>query len=222
MKQRICLLKFEPITVMAFVCMICVLYVSPSVAQEVRITESVSIFRFSKGGNAVEIQRNQNTENRLTSDFAKTSRACPPFCIQPANVAPNVETVAELEVLNFLQSEVSNSTGLIVDARLPEWFLGGSIPGAINLPFTSLDSTNTYLPDILTALGAKNTDDGWDFSNAFSLLIYGNGPWSDQSRRATLSLLSVGYPGEKLHHYRGGIQGWAQLGLTIAPTTPAN
>jgi len=35
------------------------------------------------GNSKVTVQRIQDTNNRLTDDYAKTSRPCPPFCIQP-------------------------------------------------------------------------------------------------------------------------------------------
>ena len=35
------------------------------------------------------------------------------------------------------------------------------------------------------------------------------------SNRAIANLLSVGYPGEKIYYYRGGMQGWLTLGLTV-------
>ena len=34
-------------------------------------------------GKRVRIQRNQDTDHRLTNSFTKTSRPCPPFCIHP-------------------------------------------------------------------------------------------------------------------------------------------
>ena len=86
----------------------------------------------------------------------------------------------------------------------------------MNIPFTLLSADdNPYLEDILAALGATKTDGDWDFSEAKSLALYCNGPWCDQSPRAIQGLLKAGYPAEKLFYYRGGMQNWQLLGLTV-------
>jgi rhodanese-related sulfurtransferase len=54
----------------------------------------------------------------------------------------------------------------------------------------------------------------WDFSNAKDLVLWCNGMWCGQSPNNILSLLSFGYPAEKLKWYRGGMQNWANLGFT--------
>jgi len=51
----------------------------------------------------VIIQRNQDNSNTIVSDYALTSRPCPPFCIQPMDLAPSVETIGELELLALLE-----------------------------------------------------------------------------------------------------------------------
>jgi rhodanese-related sulfurtransferase len=87
-----------------------------------------------------------------------------------------------------------NNTGLLIDARLPDWFNKGAIPGAVNVPFATLSAENPYQADILRALGAAPTDDGFDFSNALTLMIYGNGPWDAQGTHAVQALIAAGYP----------------------------
>jgi hypothetical protein len=49
-----------------------------------------------------EISRNQDPANKLEGDWALTSRACPPFCIQPMLPAEGVRTIGELELLDLL------------------------------------------------------------------------------------------------------------------------
>ena len=39
-------------------------------------------------GKLVTIQRVQDNGNNVDASFAKTSRPCPPFCIQPISLAP--------------------------------------------------------------------------------------------------------------------------------------
>jgi len=53
-------------------------------------------------GKDFRIMRNQDTEAVINPQFAKTSRTCPPFCIQPISLAPGVETLGEIEVLDYL------------------------------------------------------------------------------------------------------------------------
>ena len=184
-------------------------------AQEVRITPDMAQVTLQLRGRTVTIVRNQDTGHRLTNAYAKTSRPCPPFCIHPMKAAPGVETVGELELIEFLSSHVAEGRGLLVDARLPAFFRKGTIPGAVNLPFSTVEDTNPYRDEILMALGAKRTGPGWDFSQALDLLAFCNGPWCDQSPRMLRNLLGAGYPAHKLRYYRGGMQDWLLLGLSV-------
>ena len=189
--------------------------VLPASARDVNITQDMEVAEVNINGNQVVIERIQDKNNRLDNDFAKTSRKCPPFCIHPMKAAENVETVGELELINFLREDVAAGRGLLVDARIPAWYEKGAIPGAVNIPFTLLSADdNPYLEDILTALGAVNRGGIWYFAKAKNLMLYCNGPWCDQSPRAIKGLLKAGYPAEKLFYYRGGMQNWQLLGLT--------
>ena len=113
-------------------------------------------------------------------------------------------------------TKVNNDKGLLIDARLPEWYRKGTIPGAINIPFTVLmgGPGNPHTAEVLKALEVVELDGEWDFRNALELLLFCNGPWCDQSPRAISNLLILGYPPEKLYYYRGGMQVWQLLGLT--------
>src|SRR6056297_90927 len=80
----------------------------------------------------VEISRIQDSDNMLEGEWARTSRPCPNFCIQPMVPAPGVTLIGELEMLEFLQDpEV-----VVIDGRVKPNFEGGAIPGAINIPYT--------------------------------------------------------------------------------------
>ncbi|HGG04643.1 MAG TPA: rhodanese-like domain-containing protein [Aliiroseovarius sp.] len=184
-------------------------------AQDVRITPDMDTFSVTINGEVIEIGRIQDTSNRLTSEFAKTSRPCPPFCIHPMSAAPGIVTIGEIEVLEFLTSHVSEGRGLLVDARVPEWFAKGTIPGAVNIPFPTLDETNPFRDEILKVLGAVDVGGKWNYDNALDLALFCNGPWCDQSPRAIKALMAAGYPPEKLRYYRGGIQMWMLLGLSL-------
>lgn len=187
-----------------------------ALAQSVQVIDGVAEVQVIIEGQQYTISRNQDENATLTGDFAKTSRACPPFCIQPAVPVTGVATIGELEVIAFLQDRVAQGSGILLDARLPEWFVKGSIPGAVNVPFATLSPENPFRNDILLALGASPLGgDQFDFSQAPDLLVFCNGAWSDQSVRALKSLRAAGYPAEKLLYYRGGMQDWQILGLTV-------
>jgi rhodanese-related sulfurtransferase len=192
-------------------------------AQAVGLTEKMAEARIALDGREIVIARNQDETATITGDFSKTSRACPPFCLQPIAPVSGVDTYGELELIGFLQDKVAAGTGGLIDARLPEWFAKGSIPAAINLPFATLASDNPYRNDILIALGAKPLGgESFDFSDALDMLVFCNGIWSDQAMRALRALRGAGYPMEKLHYYRGGMQDWQILGLTVvAPKSAA-
>lgn len=191
------------------------LFAAGAQAQDVRITPEMDSVQFSVNGRTHEIARNQDQTARLEGEFTKTSRACPPFCVQPMGAGPGVETIGELELMDFLDTRVSDGRGLLVDARLPEWFQKGTIPGAVNIPFSTLDASNPYRDQILEALGGRKTGAGWDFSGALDLALFCNGPWCGQSHVAIEALHAVGYPGEKIKYYRGGMQLWQLMGLTV-------
>ena len=127
----------------------CATFSSSASAQDVRITQDIDKVSVNVNGTNVVIERNQNPANRLSSEFTKTSRPCPPFCIQPISLAPGVSTFGELEVISFLQQDVAEGKGLLIDTRLPEWHEKGSIPGAVNLPFSTLEENNPFRDEIL-------------------------------------------------------------------------
>lgn len=187
----------------------------PSWAEDVRITADIAAKQIVMNGQTINIGRIQDKANMLTGEFTKTSRACPPFCIHPISAGAGVETLGEIEVLAFLENNVAQGTGLLIDSRVPEWFAKGTIPGAVNVPFTTLEPTNPYRDEILKALGGVKTASGWDFSAALDLAMFCNGPWCDQSPRAIRNLTEAGYPPEKLRYYRGGMQLWLLLGLSV-------
>lgn len=166
------------------------------------------------------IQRNQDNSNTIVSDYALTSRPCPPFCIQPMDLAPGVETIGELELLALLEKiNFGEIDGLLIDSRTPDWAEKGMIPGAINLPWTTLSvkkSDMFTISDIFeSTFGAIPLDGMWDYSNAKTLILYCNGAWCGQSPTNIRTLLTLGYPAHKIKWYRGGMQSWQSFGLTV-------
>lgn len=193
-------------------------FTQAAIAQDVWITPDLPFFEVELNGEFVVIERNQDNEAVIAGSFAKTSRPCPPFCIHPMSAGEGVATVGEIEVMDFMEEAAINGNAYLVDARTPSFYNAGTIPGSVNLPFNlfSASSSNPFLEPLLVKLGASKTADGaWDFTSAPTLLLFCNGPWCDQSPRAIRNLLSIGYPSEKLIYYRGGMQNWLMMGLTV-------
>lgn len=137
--------------------------------------------------------------------------------ITPMKITDKIETVGELEVIEFIQKAQDRKDMLLIDARLPDWFLQMSIPTAENIPFTyfNKDKYPDDFYDVLELIGGKEISKGvYDFSNAKNLLLFCNGPWCPQSTLAINNLLELGYPEEKVKWYRGGMYSWKMLNLT--------
>ena len=188
-------------------------------ALTVNITADLPVVEVMHDGQKVTIIRNQNQQNTIKLDFALTSRECPPFCIQPSQLAPGVTTIGELEMLDALQ-KISDGDRclLVIDSRTKNWVEKGVIPGAVNIPWDALEigkAEPAAMQAILeNQLGAKRQGDLWNFDNAKTLALYCNGPWCGQSSTTINDLLKIGYPAHKLQWYRGGMQVWESLGLT--------
>ena len=188
-------------------------------------------------GRSVKVQRVQDPDYELKGYFAKTGRKCPPFCIQPISPSPSVAAGGEVEVFEFMETRLRDGTGVLIDARTESWYRKGTIPGSVNYPFTlfGMEQDAPELVATLKQLGAKErgeigaleklledwgwvdskgkTED-WDFTAAKDLVLWCNGPACGQSPRAIRGLLDIGYPGEKIKYYRGGMQMWQLWGLT--------
>ena len=197
------------------------LIITTSVAAlDVRITNDLESVEVRHKGQKVLIQRIQDIDNTVDPAYARTSRRCPPFCVQPASIADGVETIAEIEVLDYLKkSSEGDDSILVIDSRTPDWLLNGTIPGSVNIPWTLLNPESGADPfeiaDILeNRFGARSQEGLWDFSSAKTLVLFCNGIWCGQSPSNIRTLLRFGYPPTKLKWYRGGIQNWENLGLT--------
>ncbi len=172
------------------------------------------------------ISRNQNTKATIHSAFAKTSRPCPPFCIQPSHPfhPAKVDTVTELDVIHALRDKANGDNSvMVIDARTPVWTTakkGGTIKGAVNIPFNKLNAKAVAkdpdaVMEILTGkFGVTEQDGAFNFSKAKTLYLFCNGLWCGQSPAAIRALLSLGYPDSKLKYYREGMNSWHSLGLS--------
>ena len=195
------------------------IYSPATMAEPVGITSSLPSVEVIHNGQPVTIERNQDNKNTIAADYALTSRPCPPFCIRPIKLAPGVETIGELEMLDYLVAAGKpDSDILVIDSRTPDWVAKGTIPGSVNIPWTLLkeDTSNpiTIAGIIQDRFGALDEDSFWDFSNVKTLVLFCNGMWCGQSPRNISTLLKYGYPAYKIKWYRGGMQNWQALGLT--------
>lgn len=194
---------------------------SPAAVPElaVRISADLASVEVMHEGRRVTIMRNQDQANTINPEYAKTSRKCPPFCIQPSELALGVKTVAELEMLHFLKKiSDGDASVMVIDSRTPAWVAKGIIPGTVNIPWDALDigkSDPVAVQGIVeNQLGASRQDAVWNFDQAKTLVLFCNGSWCGQSPTTIKGLLKIGYPAHKLLWYRGGMQDWESLGLT--------
>jgi len=185
------------------------------IAGDVKITENLDSIVIQEDGKEVKIERIQDVKHRLTSSFSQTSRECPPFCVQPMNIG-NVKTIGELELLEYIKEmQKDNSDMLLIDARTRDWSRQGTIPSSVNLPFTMLQNDSKHINKILNILGAKKENGKWNFNKVPTMIIFSNGLWDAQATKAIKSLVELGCPENKILYYRGGMQSWNILGLTI-------
>ena len=191
--------------------------------QPVGITAQLPYVDVLHEGSTVRIQREPDNFGQIDPDFALTSRPCPPYCIQPMQLAPGVETIGELEILDYLRRLARGDESLLViDSREDDWLVrSGVIPGATHLPWDRLHPQKAAPGAVAEILelqfGASRTGALWNFENARTLVFYCNGPWCGQSPTNIKQLLALGYPAHKLKWYRGGMQMWKSLGLKTVP-----
>lgn len=171
---------------------------------KVGITKDIPFVTVETPTGPVTIERIQDPTHELDGDWARTSRPCPDFCIQPITPAEGVTTIGELELIAMLE----DPEAMVIDSRTRNWYEGGSIPGAVNIPYT-------LIVDELAQLGCEPDFDGWDCTNARRVALFCNGIWCGQSPTAIRNMISEGYPPDRIFYYRGGMQVWRLLGLTV-------
>ncbi len=185
---------------------ICTLAAGTAMAEtEVGITKDMPSVTVPTVNGPMVIDRIQDTQNEIGGEWALTSRPCPEFCIQPQSPAEGVTTIGELELIEMLQAP----DAVVVDSRTRDWFEGGTIPGAINIPYT-------YIVDELAQLGCEPDFDGWDCQEAKPVALFCNGLWCGQSPTAIRNMVKAGYPADRIFYYRGGMQVWRLLGLSVS------
>ena len=199
-----------------------------AVAADNMITRGLESIEVKHDGETIVVKRGHNPDARLPEAFQKTERGCPPFCVQPIEALPGVQTVGELEVLDYLKRmSAGDDSIMLIDSRTPDWVMRGTIPGSVNVPWNNIntDVGGTFetpaeaegLVHILADEFGADYDAStkkWDFSDAKTLILFCNGIWCPQSTANIKTLAGLGYPVHKLKWYRGGMQDWVSVGLT--------
>lgn len=192
----------------------------------VKITEQLPHFEARHEGRPLRVLRHQDPGHKVVPPFDLTARDCPPYCIQPMKLAPGVETIGELELIDHLQRAARGEPILVIDSRTEPWVSRGMIPGATHIPYTRLDPAHARPGEIAELLeldfDAVRLDGLWSFGAVKTLVFYCNGPWCGQSPTNIRALLQIGYPPDRIKWYRGGMQMWEQLGfMTVKPAGAA-
>jgi len=205
----------------------------------VNITPKVASVTVMHKGKETKIMRNQDNGNTVNPAFAKTSRPCPPFCIQPMSLGKGIQTIGEVEVISYAEKMSDGDKSImLVDSRTPDWVSRGTIPGAVNVSWVELTpskgattegiikvmtgqfgvklANNVDDVDVDEAIANGTTSSVFDYSGAKTLVMFCNGMWCGQSPASIAALRKFGYPADKIKYYRGGMQDWEILGLSTA------
>lgn len=193
--------------------------VSGSLAGDVMIAKGVKSINMDLNGEKFTIERVQKAGNKISPLYETTHRGKP----QPMSLGKGVETLGELEFIEYMKKAQKDETIAIIDSRKPGWYERLRIPGAINVPFTNFETKEGAIEAMEDDMGVVQKEDGTlDFSKAKTLALYCNGYWCGQTpgmvKNAKFALLKMGYPASKIKYYRGGMQAWTSLGLTVVGT----
>ena len=112
--------------------------------------------------------------------------------VQPMRIAPGVETIGELELVEHLEAG-----GRLIDTRVPESVAKGTIPGAEAIPSAEIAGrAASFTPDR-------------------PAVLYCNGPQCLATPRSIRALLDAGVEPAALRYYRGGLHDWVGLGYRL-------
>jgi len=189
---------------------------SVSLADTLPVTAD-AVFTFN--GQEFTISQVSTLNETTVSALSQTNARCQSPCLTPMKVAANVATFGELDVIDFLSTQVGSGSGLLIDARLPEDRVLGFIPASVNIPTATVSSENPYRDEILMALGAEQFQGVFSYTDAMSLVVFDAGPGTTDASVLITDLLDAGYPPEKIAYYRGGMMVWSTLGLSTTGAT---
>ncbi len=160
------------------------------------------------GDNQAAKSVNENCKRAFVTYMGKISKM---------KFSDKVQTVGEVEVLEFMEKAKESKSMLLVDSRTEDWFYHQTIPSATNVPYRYLKKSQfpEEFEESIEKLGVQVIDGKYDFSQAKEILLFCNGAWCGQSPESMKYLVAIGYPEEKMKWYRGGIQAWMSLGLPV-------
>lgn len=184
---------------------------APAMAQDVPVTRNAN---FTFNGQDLTISRANQVDAALVAQFSRVTEGCERPCLAPMIAAEGVETLAEVDVIDFLSGPVAGGQGLLIDARLPTERSLGFIAASVNIPAATVTEDNPYRNEILKALGAREFDGALNFTDAMLLVVFDGGPSTSEAQSMITNLIDAGYPTDKIAYYRGGMQVWTTLGLS--------
>ncbi|MCP4408458.1 MAG: rhodanese-like domain-containing protein [Gammaproteobacteria bacterium] len=221
------------------VCFQCLISLGAGVdSQPGPVNYSTDCIEVLHDGKPVCIPCNIDTDHILKKEFFDSLPQCPPSCVGPVKKDLGVSTIDEQGILEFMENRLSEDTGALVDTRRSELHLKGSIPGAINIPYTvfHMRSDSIELDSALNELGVERIAD-WavaasggggknsalavpenyerDYEFAKELVVWSGGPMDSSATLAIMGLLDLGYPAERISYYHGGLQFWRAFGLNV-------
>ncbi len=190
------------------------LFAEEKETKKVLITHGLVSVDVKHESKTISIMRDQDKTNKIVEFYRKTARGTiqKMYPFEPHKV----DTIGEREIIDLIK-EMSDGDDsiIIVDSRTPAWVKrSGMIPSAVNIPFTKFKKSEDAL-EVMEDDFDVVTGETFDFNNAKTLVMYCNGNWCGQSPTAIRKLLAMGYPASKIKYYRGGMQSWTALGLTV-------
>lgn len=114
--------------------------------------------------------------------------------VRPIKLAPGVETVGELEVIEHIYRGLP-----LMDCRRPHFFRAATLPTASSLPH----------PEAARRIEQLDSD--------VVTVMFCNGPQCASTPDAIHALTDAGYPPQRLLYYRGGMHDWLTLGFPTVP-----
>lgn len=174
---------------------------------------------FTFQGQVKSIVQAPRIDGQSVSRFYDLGAGCDGLCIAPDIAAAGVETITENAVIDFMASEVAAGTGLLIDSRDQAARALGFLPTSANMPQELFTPDNPLLPEIFKALGARSLLGAYNFTDAMTLVVYDAGPTTWDAHNLINAMIAEGYPTDKIKYYRGGMQVWSTLGLTIEGTS---
>ena len=107
----------------------------------VPVSKGVKSIEMNLNGEKFTLMRNQTAGNKISSLYETTNRGIP----QPISLAYGLETLGELEFIDYMKKAQSDDSIAIIDSRKPGWFAKLRIPGAVNVPFTNFNEKETAI-----------------------------------------------------------------------------